>query len=98
MELTFEFLLESFVFQIKAAHCFEKQFKFLSPFSDSSTKTSYLFKLFSILQLNDENIHSIPRDMTGVPMNSSKPELEFVSFMVHKYPQNRLIHAFSPYG
>ena len=98
IQLSFNFLLESQTFQQRAFRSYNKPFAFLHPFSDSSSKNAYVFKLFQTLDLNYRDLYAIPNETNGISIKTSRPENEFVSFLQYKKPQNEMIHAFSPYG
>ena len=93
------FLLECSNFQKKASKLYGQNLAFYSPFADNnSTKVSYLYKLFMLLDLNNQDIYAINHEHTGISVKSSIGEHEYVSYLEYKYPNNKLVHAYSPLG
>ena len=95
---TFNMVSECRNFQVKAHKLFKKKLRFFHPFSGSATKTSYLFKLFSVLKLNETDIYTVPKDHSGIKDRVSTKEIEFVMYMSNTFPTHNIIHAFTESG
>jgi len=91
------FLAESFEFQKMGFAFFNKTFQFYHPFTDSSSKSGYIFKLFQIFHLNDQNMYALNNE-NGIFVKYSQPEAEYVQYLQSTLGYENIITAFSPFG
>ena len=85
-------------FQRLAFSVYGEPCHFHDPYSSSTTKISYFFRLFSFLELNHVNLRLMSNETTGIPFKSSREEHEYTSYLKHIHPQNDIQDCFSPYG
>ena len=97
MKNTYVYLSWCYSHQLDAFKEHKKEFKFFHPF-DCSTNTAYIYSLFQILALNDENVFSLPHEFTGIKVKYSQKEAEYVRYLEYKSPDDLFLNAFSPYG
>jgi len=93
-QATVLFLHEALMFEYKIQS--NEKLKILHPFNSYvTTLPSFVFKLFTMLYLNDEEIYSIPNENVCVTNRVSRAEYEFVLYESSTNPDLTFFHAFS---
>ena len=92
------FIFDCMNFQLLAQKLYEAESPFIHPYSETTTKVSYFFRLFHFFKLQHCNLYSINYEQTGIPFKSSRPEYEFTSYLKHQNPTHVIIDAFHPFG